>query len=253
MMFNRRILILACGMRLSLASMAQTPAELRFSGASGWYPIFPAQDKKMVLPALGNDVAQELARRLSVRANWVKDVPWARLWTMMDDGELDLIVGGASSAERREKYLQLEPFMTSSYHPYVPWGKQFKFEKLEDLRGKSVARGLGSKYGDEYETFLKESNAPVQDIGGGVKENLFPMLAAGRMDYIVQDPMDANYWLKQNKLEGLFVPLPRPIWTSEVFIFLSKKSPWAKDAALLRKTLQDMKKDGFLVNALTRY
>ncbi|MDZ7919397.1 hypothetical protein [Rhodoferax sp.] len=65
MMFNRRILILACGMRLSLASMAQTPAELRFSGASGWYPIFPAQDKKMVLPALGNDVAQELARRLA--------------------------------------------------------------------------------------------------------------------------------------------------------------------------------------------
>ncbi len=105
--------------------------------------------------------------------------PWARA-AYVAETEDSGIVGFSWNEERAKKYDFTKPLYTDSILVVVKKGKEFKFEKLEDLNGKSIGAQNGASYGNEVDKFLAGGTVKVErDVE---RANRLLKLLAGRMD-----------------------------------------------------------------------
>jgi polar amino acid transport system substrate-binding protein len=245
------LFLIAAGMIL----FPQEKPVMRYSGAADWYPIFPADaDNRMTDRGVGIEMMNELGRRLGSRVELIRDIPWVRLWAMMDEGSIDFIVGAGGSDERRRNYIEIEPFMTNDYRLFVKTGREFPFTKMGDLKGKTIAMRRGGQYGTEFDTFIADpANGVTIYETDGSKPAAFPMVDLGRADCTPSDIIDGTHWISVNGYAGHLVPLAKTIGESPVFVYLSRKSPWVPFADQVSRTIRAMKVDGTMERMLAGY
>jgi polar amino acid transport system substrate-binding protein len=245
------LFLIAAGMIL----FSQEKPVMRYSGAADWYPIFPADaDNRMTDRGVGIEMMNELGLRLGVRVELIRDIPWLRLWDMMDEGTVDFVVGAGGSDERRRAYIEIEPFMMNDYRLFVKTGREFAFTRMEDLKGKTIAMRRGGKYGTEFDDFVADpANGVTIYETDGSKPAAFPMVDLGRADCTPSDIFDGMHWIGENGYTGHLVPLPKTIGESSVYIYLSRKSPWVPFADQVSRAIRAMKEDGTMERIMARY
>jgi len=99
---------------------------------------------------------KEAFSRMGVRTE-LTAVPWKRALDDTDAGRAG--TGGIyQNSERLKKYDFSEPFYEERLAIFVPTGKEFGFDKMEDLYGKSFNVLSGWSYGDDFDAAVKAGN-----------------------------------------------------------------------------------------------
>lgn len=223
---------------------------LFISGTYAWKPIAFIDEDTKEHKGIAVDVARETAKHLGWKYKVDLDMPWNRLFPMLDEGELDVVAGVYWTEERAEKYLISEPFVEDKISIWVPKGKEFKFEKLEDLKGKTGGRPSGGSYGQEFDDFSKEH---LTMEFAETQTELSQMLLNGRIDYLVLAYWDGMLNFTKDGIIDQVTALEKPVAVNNVHLCISKKSNYADEISSINETIKKMKSEGTIEKMMDDY
>ena len=161
----------ACGS--SAASSASTAAaaddslqkvkdagELRIGLEGDWQP-FSYHDENDNLVGYDVEVAQNVARRLGVKAD-ITEGAWDGLLTGLSTGVYDVVVNGVDVTGKREKTFDFSDPYAYDHIDLVVRKDNDTIKTFEDLKGSTTANSTGSTYAQMGEDYgAKVSNVPT--------------------------------------------------------------------------------------------
>lgn len=133
------------------------------------------------------------------------------------------VIGFSKTEDRLRDFDYSDPVYTDDIILVVKKGREFKFEKIEDLREKTVVYQRGASYGPVFEE-AKKVFVPVE-TNNSVSGLLF--INAERADAIVISPgIKALQALLDDQLlvnlKNAFVPLPNPLAIDQNYLAFHK-------------------------------
>ena len=242
---------LALSIALVLLFTASAAAqEFKWFHQVGWYP-FTMQDKSTgAIYGASVDLMAVIGAKLNTKATFY-DVPWNRGFLLLEHGDLDICAGAYANDERRGKYLFSPAIFKNETRIFVKTRKRFSFDQLSDLKGKRLGKPLGASFGEEFDAYARENIHMDEPSEGNAA--LITMLLADRFDGFLMDRLDAAQILKSLKLESEIVPLERPVNSLEVYLLVSKKSPWAEKMPEINQEIQLLIDSGELARIFKKY
>jgi polar amino acid transport system substrate-binding protein len=201
--------------------------------------MYAAKDGKAagLYPAL----FKEAFNRMGVKVT-LNSVPWKRALSDTDAG-LAGTGGIYQNADRLKKYDFSDPYYEERLAIYVLAGKEFKFDSIADLTGKTFSVLKGWSYGDEFDNAVKAGSIKSDD-GATDDQTNFKKLAIGRCDGVISVVESGTASIQALKLEGKVVALPRLLVTNKVYLAFAKTANKTKLLADFNKTMAAMEKDG---------
>lgn len=222
--------------------------EIKHFNSPGWYPLAIKEPKTGEIYGVSIDIMNEIARELNITATYV-DVPWLRGFYMLEEGELDVCSGAYDNSERREKFFYSISFLKNETRIFVKKSEKFKFQKLDDLKGKRLGKTLGASFGDDFDSYAKDNIRLFENREG--KEKLFQMLLKDRFEGVIMDYFDGMYFLKEHNLLDKIVPLEHPVNSVEVYLLISKKSKYKVED--IDRILQVLIDNGTVARIISNY
>ncbi|WP_163193080.1 amino acid ABC transporter substrate-binding protein [Clostridium thermarum] len=203
-------------------------------GTEGTYAPFTFHDNDGKLTGFDVEIAEEVAKRLGVKAEFV-ETKWDGMFAGLDAKRFDMIVNQVGiRPDRQEKYDFSNPYITSRAVLVVA-KDNIDITKFEDLKGKKAAQSLTSNYAD----IAKENGAEIVAAEGF--NQAIDLLLAGRADATINDSLSYYDLLKQKPDVGVKIAAERSDASSSGIMF-RKGNKELVDA--VNKALDDMKADG---------
>lgn len=200
------------------------------------------------------DILHEIEKRTGIEFE-IKLCPWARAFSNGCSG-----MGGVFGLSKTQKSLKAFDFSMPMYYDkiilVVCKGKEFKFESLDDLKGKTIGIIRGSVPGDE---FAKAINTVFTPSYGSTQVSRLRMLLEGRVDAVVLSPgktgllhnIEKDPVLKRNA--DKFVCLEKPIARDANHIGFIKQLNRQETRNTIDKALCSMWADGTIERISWRY
>lgn len=201
--------------------------------------MFAAKDGSAagLYPALFKEAFKRMGVKVTLAA-----VPWKRALADTDAGIAG--TGGIyQNSDRLKKYDFSDPYYEERLAIYVMAGKEFKFENLADLTGKSFSVLKGWSYGDEFDNAVKAGKIKSDD-GATDDQTNFKKLTIGRCDAVISVVESGTASIQALKLEGKVVSLPKLLVTNKVYLAFGKTANKTKVLADFNKAIAAMQKDG---------
>ena len=222
------------------------------------YAIFPAPPFMIGAanecePVAGIDVeiVTEIARRLDCDISYIR-APWVRCLDLMRTGRADLLSSAFRTSERQEYMTYLtDPFLHSlPIAFYFRKSSGFSINRFKDLYPfSSVGVLKGASYFERFDRDEKVAKVSVTS-----QDQLFPMLMAGRLDIIAGYVDTENYRLAMEGYQGKVERSSYEFCNSvEVFMAISKRSPWQGRIAKIDRIHHQLLKEGFVQKTIDRY
>ncbi len=187
-------------------------------GTEGTYPPFTFHDETGKLTGFDVEIAEEIASRLGVEAEFL-ETQWDAMFAGLDAKRFDMVANQVGiNPERQESYEFSDPYITSTAVLVVPKGSDI--QAFEDLEGKLSAQSLTSNYAETAKSF----GAEIEGVEGF--NQAIELLNSGRVDATVNDNLTVLDFLKQ-----------RPEANIEV---VAKADDAAQSALLFRKGSETM-------------
>lgn len=194
------LIIAACGgSKETSGSASATLKSIKDKGEieiamEGAYPPYNFINKSNQLEGFDVDIAQEVAKRLGVKAVLVSN-PWDSMIPALTGKKFDLIISDMAITEERKKKVSFsDPYFTTGNQLFVPKDSSIKVPK--DMKGKKIGVTISTTAAEE-----------VTKLGADVKlyKNdflAFEDLVNGRLDGVSTDQgvgakiiLDQNYRL----------------------------------------------------------
>lgn len=146
-------------------------------------------------------------------------IPWKRCIFMIEEGEADAILD-VSRTEKREKTMLFpdQEISESASVLFHQRGKQYSFEKLEDLHGLTVGTILGYAYSNEFlqaDFFTRE---PVKNL-----EQNFNKLLYGRIDMVLSNKHVGLHTSRKMGIAEKIDYIPKTVSGGNNYLAFSKK------------------------------
>ena len=222
---------------------------LSVAGAEQWRPFaFTTHTPTPSAHGIAHDVVKIIGKELDIPVHQQVEIPWKRIEFQLEQGQLDVLAGNYWTKERAEKWLLTDPIASEKVHIFTRRGEQFEFRALDNLRGKSGVVPRGISLGADFDEMRKS----LQIVDVRTHEQMYDMLRAGRVDYLVSPVYAAQKHLN-DPLNRDIVMLPQPINTYDVHLSLSPKSPCSTLLPKINKVIQDKKLDGTIDGIVRQY
>ncbi|MDQ6594849.1 amino acid ABC transporter substrate-binding protein [Bacillus salipaludis] len=212
-------------------------------GTEGTYAPFSYHDASGKLTGFDIEIAEEVAKRLGVKAEFV-ETPWDGIFAGLDSKRFDIIACQVGiRPDRQEKYDFSDP--TNVSKPYLIVSKDNNTIKtFKDLKGKKSAESLTSMFKD-----MAASNG-AEIVGVEGFNQAIDLLISKRVDATINDGLSYLDFKKQQPNAPLKVAaeLDEP---TKMGIMLRKGNIELVDA--INKALADMKKDGMYLSISKKY
>ena len=201
------------------------------------------------------DLFRLLEKDLSVRFR-MTDLPWKRAIQMAERGAGG-IIPFSKNVERLQRFDFSDEIFRDEIVLVVLRGKEFPFQKIDDLRGKTIGFLGGATVGEEFERGIREVFSPSPDFAG--PEARLKKLLAGRIDAAVVSTGAAGLRsiiaqdseLIRNK--DRFVILPRPLASDANYLAFAKTADMQPFLNNFNNALQVARKDGRLQRIMDRH
>jgi L-cystine transport system substrate-binding protein len=149
-------------------------------GTEGTYAPFTFHDTEGKLTGFDVEIAQEVAKRLGVEAEFI-ETQWDGIFAGMDAKRFDVIFNQVSiTEERKVKYDFSEPYIVSKAVLIVAEDNQ-DIKKFADLKGKKAGQSLTSNLSE----IARENGAEIVATEGF--NQAIDLLTSGRIDATVND------------------------------------------------------------------
>jgi cystine transport system substrate-binding protein len=236
------LVALAGATLVSTASAADTSlAQIKARGTirvalEGTYPPFDYQDASGNLVGFEVDLANAVAKKLGVKAEFLP-TKWDGILAGLDGGRYDAIFNQVTiTPERQKKYDFTQVYTVSGIQVITRKSEQGKFNKISDLSGKAVGVGLGTNYEQWLRKNVPDANVRTYDDD----PTKYQDLKVGRIDAVLNDRLAGGYLLKQS--DGALVTAGEPFAKELQAVAIRKGS--TELLAALNAALDDLHKDG---------
>lgn len=214
-------------------------------GTEGTYAPFTYQDKSGKLTGYDVEVMRLIDQKIpDVEFNFVT-VPWDSMFLGVDAGKYQIVANQmAKKPEREQKYLfSDQPYFVSAGSIVVPENSEIK--SMEDLKGKTVAAGVGSAHAIFLEDYNKKNGNPITiKYYEGMLGVMLQDVASGKVDATINDRIAINQSLKEQGLKLKLVG--EPINQTDSFVMFAKGAEGKKLKAKVDKALDQLRADGEL-------
>ncbi|WP_275670720.1 amino acid ABC transporter substrate-binding protein [Neobacillus notoginsengisoli] len=149
-------------------------------GTEGTYPPFTFHDDKGKLTGFDVEVAEEVAKRLGVKAQFL-ETQWDAIFGGLDAKRFDMIANQVGiKPEREEKYLFSIPYITSTA-VLIAHNDNDKVKSFDDMKGLKSAQSMTSNYAD----IAREHGAEIVSVEGF--NQAIELINSKRADVTVND------------------------------------------------------------------
>ena len=191
------------------------------------------------------EIFEEIAERLGWEVHY-REAPFRRVLRMVQQGEVDVMLGPLETEERAELMEFVAPAFPPERRLFFYLNKEHRIERYADLYGRAIGVLEGASYFprfDDDEDLLKEP-APRY-------ENLMLMLQKGRVDVVIAPELVGLYAVEKLGLDievsPFFVPGERS------YIAVAKNSPVIQYADDIRAALKLIEMEGIHENLVLKY
>ncbi|NBC70539.1 transporter substrate-binding domain-containing protein [Paenibacillus sacheonensis] len=203
-------------------------------GTEGAYAPFSFHDKSGKLTGFDVDVAQEVAKRLGVKAAFM-ETKWDGMLAGLDAKRFDMVANEVTIRDdRKAKYDFSEPYILSKAVLIVK-ANNSTIKSLADLKGKKSGQSLTSDLGD----IAKANGAQLVAVDGF--NQAIDLLTSGRIDATINDKL-SYLDLKKARPDVPIKVVAETDNVSQSGMLFRKGSTELVDA--VNKALADMKADG---------
>lgn len=203
-------------------------------GTEGTYAPFTFHDKDGNLVGFDIDIANEVAKRIGVKAEYI-ETKWDGMFAGLDAERFDAIANQVGiKPERQEKYDFSDPYIVSKAVLIVN-NDNTDIKKFEDLSGKKSAQSLTSNLAD----IAKKYGATIVQADGFNQS--IDLLTSKRVDATVNDSLSFYDLTKQKP--NLAVKIVAEYQDADKCGIMFRKNNTELVAAV-NKALVDMKEDG---------
>lgn len=205
-----RIFIIVCAFSF-LVSGRVFASELVIYGSSGSPPKYYMEqgEQKGFIVDITKWVMDEIQQEYKIEL-----LPWPRAYKYSVEGK-GVIIGLSKNTERLKIFDYSEPIYFADKMVVVKKGKEFPFQTIQDLKGKLVAVGIASTWGDVYIKAVKDKVFKEYEVSSII--NALKMLVEDRVDAVLIGPgkwglkakVDLDESLEMDQFSVLPVPLVR--------------------------------------------
>ena len=160
-------------------------------GTEGTYPPFTFHDESGKLTGFDVEIAQEVAKRLGVEAEFL-ETQWDAMFAGLDSKRFDMVANQVGiKPERQEKYDFSVPYITSKA-VLITHEDNDTIKSFEDIKGLKSAQTMTSNYGD----LARSYGAEVVGVEGFVQS--VELINSKRADVTINDKLSfLDYKKKQ--------------------------------------------------------
>ena len=228
---------------------AAPAAELKLVYFDDFAP-YSWRDEQGNMRGLMIDVMERVAVQMGLRVHH-EGYPWQRAQKMVRLAQADGFVTVATRERRSYTLLVEEPVTTTTLtiftprvHPHMQEFLQAK--RLGDLKAFTFLDYLGNGWGKEnLAGFTVHHTINV--------DNVFKMLAAGRGDLMVTDPLVARFKLNKLGLANQVVEVPLVLESTPFNLCIGKHSRFNTRITEFNRALQQLRQSGELARIEARY
>lgn len=214
------------------------------------YPPFNWAENGHII-GVGPEVVSIIFNELGHEVDDTYTGNWARCQRDLEYGYRDIFTAGYKTSQREKfmRYVKI-PLKDDPQVVIVKKGKEFAFNKWEDLIGKVAGHIFGSTLGSEFDKFL-EKNIVVQRVSSRIQN--FKKLETEKIDFEVVGLWTTLIQMKNLGFENKLSYLKTPVSTENMYIAISKKSKFINDIAYIEQRLKQMHKDGSIDKLIKKY
>ncbi|MBU3003829.1 substrate-binding periplasmic protein [Paraglaciecola arctica] len=191
-----------------------------------WYP-YQYHNEKHQLVGLDIDSFNAIMAEAKLSFS-AAEVPWNTHLNFLKSGKMDVAMGASWSKEREDYAYFSKPYRKETVNLFVRKGnaKNIHLETLSDLAGSKYVVGVesGYYYGEDYAELIKTTKFKnnIHEVVD-LEENV-TFLMQGHLDGFLVDPNTMQSFVKKYRMQGEFEAHPLTIYSTDIFIMLSKKS-----------------------------
>ena len=237
------------GLGLSTPAFAQSALDqIKSAGAlrvgtEGTYPPFTFHDEANALVGFDVEIAQEIAKRLGVTAEFVEG-PWDGLIAGIDANRYDVVINQVGITDaRKEKYDFSDPYIASKAVLIVK-GDNDTIKTFADLAGKKSAQTLTSNFGK-----LAEESCAVL-VGTDGFDQSVALVLQGRADATINDSLSFFDFKKKQADANLKIAAEQEN-ADHSGVLLAKGKP--ELLAAINAALEEIKSDGTYATISEKY
>jgi polar amino acid transport system substrate-binding protein len=199
----------------------------------GWHEKNTIQGSSM-------DLINLIAKDLNITIDQTI-LPWARSIHEVKTGKVDAVLTAFYTKERAKYMTFTKAYEEVATSVFVAKGREFVFNKWDDLVGKTGLTIVGDSQGDKWDRFEKKKLNVIRVV---TIEQVFSMLMSGRADYAVFPKIATLREIKKMGYEGKIINLPVPITSQGIYLGISKKSSLHKFLPKINQKIEKYTKDG---------
>jgi L-cystine transport system substrate-binding protein len=203
-------------------------------GTEGTYAPFSFHDQSGALVGFDVEIAQEIAKRLGVKAQFVEG-PWDGLIAGIDANRYDVVINEVGITDaRKQKYDFSDPYIASKAVLIVK-GDNTAINSFADLKGKKAAQTLTSNFGK----LAQDSGAEL--VGTDGFDQSIALVLQGRADATINDSL-SFYDFKTHQPDANVKVVATQSDADYSGVLLAKGKPDL--VAAINKAIADIKADG---------
>jgi L-cystine transport system substrate-binding protein len=215
-----------------LLTQVKDSGELKI-GTEGTYAPFTFNDKEGNLTGFDVELAEEVAKRLGVKAKFF-ETQWDAMFAGLDAKRFDMIANEVGIRPDREKeYYFSQPYITSSGALVVK--SDAKIKSFEDIKGLKAAQSLTSNYGD----IAKKYEAELVGVEGFTQA--IQLIETNRADVTINDKLSIQNYLKETGDTKVKIAALENDASDSGFMFRKDDDSLVK---AVDKALDEIKEDG---------
>ena len=237
------------GLGLSTPALAQTALDqVKTAGAlrvgtEGTYAPFTFHDESGALVGFDVEIAQEIAKRIGVTAQFVEG-PWDGLIAGIDANRYDVVINQVGITDaRKEKNDFSDPYIASKAVLIVK-GDNDTIKTFADLAGKKSAQTLTSNFGK----LAEESGAEL--VGTDGFDQSVALVLQGRADATINDSLSFFDFKKKQPDANLKIAAEQEN-ADHSGVLLAKDKP--ELLAAINAALEEIKSDGTYATISEKY
>lgn len=226
------------------------------SGWELWYP-YQYRNAQQELVGLDFDIFNAVINQANLDVVYTEELPWKRHINYIKSGDVDLAMGASITEERQEFAYFSKPYRVETVALFVRKGMASKMSlaSLSDLVQSSYLIGVegGYFYGEDYQELInhQEFQSHISEVLD-IEQNA-SLLLKGHIDGFLVDPVTLKAFVKKYEMQDEFELHPLPIYSANIHIMLSKKTPVPGLINRLDRAIVVLQKNGKLDSIIQRW
>ena len=231
---------------LCLNLNAQT---MKLCGDPNYPPFNWAQDGKIL--GVGPEVITLIMQEIGIRVDVIYDGNWARCQRDIKEGHMDIFTAGYKTQQRKTYAVYTNVALKDDPQVVlVKKGREFEYNQWRDLIGKVGGHILGSSLGNDFDKFIKE-NIKMHYVSSRLQ--VFKMLEKERVDFEVVGLWPALIQMQRLGYHEKLTPLKKPVSSENMYMAISKKSPFLKYMTFINTRLKEMHENGTIDKIIKKH